>query len=143
MARQEISDARRDGAPVTLTEIVARVEARLMALQRPRLTPIVNGTGVILHTNLGRHRSATRRPPQWPPPPRTCRWRSSPTRIYAAVGCGRSRTDALLCGAERTLVVNNNAAALLVSLAGLAGGREVIVSRERPSRSAAGFESRT
>jgi L-seryl-tRNA(Ser) seleniumtransferase len=98
---------------------------------RPSLEPVINATGVIVHTNLGRAPLA----------------RAAIEQV-AAVAAGystleyelargvRGRRDthaeALLCRltlAESAVVVNNNAAATLLILAALAAGREVIVSR--------------
>jgi L-seryl-tRNA(Ser) seleniumtransferase len=105
--------------------------ARLEAVHAPSLVPVINATGVVVHTNLGRAPLA-----------------STATERVAALAAGycnleydvvegrRGRRDAhaerLLCrltGAEQAVVVNNNAAATLVSLAALAAGREVIISR--------------
>jgi L-seryl-tRNA(Ser) seleniumtransferase len=110
--------------------IESSVPARLAATTAPSLQPVINATGVILHTNLGRAPLA----------------RAAIDRVAALSGCtnleydldngGRGRRDVhaeqLLCrltGAEAAVVVNNNAAATLLTLAALAAGREVIVSR--------------
>ena len=91
------------------------------------LRPVVNATGVLLHTNLGRS-------------PVTVTRRSGPAR-YANVeldlmsGRRGSRSDhaarlvALAAGAEAALVVNNGAAAVLLALSALAAGTQVPVSR--------------
>ena len=96
-----------------------------------RSQPVINATGVIIHTNLGARR--------WPRPrssasPRSPRGYS--TLEYDLRRGARGRRDvhaeALLCrltGAEAAVVVNNNAAATMIVLAALAAGREVIVSR--------------
>ena len=115
--------------------VVGRIEATASATLgdafRPSLEPVINATGVIIHTNLGRaplSASAIARV-------------ADVARGYASLeydlGRGaRGRRDvhaeALLCrltGAEAAVVVNNNAAATLLVLAALASGREVIVSR--------------
>jgi L-seryl-tRNA(Ser) seleniumtransferase len=124
---------RRDdpGALLPDTETLLR-EARsaLEAARRPRLARVINATGIVLHTNLGRAPLA-------------------PEAIAAAVeaagycnlefdlatGERGSRTQGIeplirqLTGAEASLAVNNNAAAVLLALSGLAGGGEVVVSR--------------
>jgi L-seryl-tRNA(Ser) seleniumtransferase len=114
-----------------IDQIEAGAAEKLRAAFRPSLEPVINATGVIVHTNLGRAPLA----------------RVALDRIAAvAAGYstleydlqrgGRGRRDihaeALLCrltGAESAVVVNNNAAATLLILAALASGREVIVSR--------------
>jgi L-seryl-tRNA(Ser) seleniumtransferase len=122
-------------AAVTADEATARIEegaaARLRAAMRPSLVRVINATGVIVHTNLGRAPLGT----------------SALSRIAEVAGGytnleydlergERGRRDvhaarivARLTGAETALVVNNNAAAMLVVLAALAAGREVIISR--------------
>jgi L-seryl-tRNA(Ser) seleniumtransferase len=95
------------------------------------LTPVINATGVILHTNLGRA----------PLAPAARRAVTRAADSYADVevdrhagkrGTRTARATALLTaitGAEAALVVNNCAAALLLALAALAKGRTVLVSR--------------
>lgn len=121
--------------------MTGRVEARLEALSRPRLAPLINGTGVILHTNLGRAPVSTE----------TAAAMAEAASSYVSLEIepetnrrgGRMREISasmrLLCGAERSLVVNNNAAALLVTLAALAGGRDVIVARGEAVEIGGGF----
>jgi L-seryl-tRNA(Ser) seleniumtransferase len=111
--------------------IASIAEAELGRVFRPSLEPVINATGVVIHTNLGRAPLA-----------------DSATERVAVVARGyssleydvdrgaRGRRDihaeALLCrltAAESAVVVNNNAAATLLVLAALAAGREVIVSR--------------
>ena len=119
----------------TETAVVARVEAaaaaRLSDDFRPSLQPVLNATGVIVHTNLGRAPIAAAAIERVVD---VARGYSS--LEYDLVRGGRGRRDvhaeALLCrltGAEAAVVVNNNAAATLLVLAALAAGREVIVSR--------------
>ena len=97
----------------------------------PRLRRVINATGVVLHTNLGRAPladaalGAVRGP------------RRGYSNLEYDLDDGRARLAprpprrdaAPATGAEDALVVNNNAAALLLALAALAEGREVIVSR--------------
>ncbi len=124
-AREEI---RRGGEP---GDLAARVRAELASARAPRLRRVLNATGVIVHTNLGRAplaEAALARVVE-------------ATRGYSnleydlAAGARGSRQDHvadILCrltGAEAALVVNNNAAAVLLALAALAEGREVLVSR--------------
>ncbi|MCU1430710.1 MAG: selenocysteine synthase [Actinomycetia bacterium] len=127
-------DAARDrmstGEAVTFDAVVADANDRLQAAVRGLLGPVVNATGVLLHTNLGRAPLGA-------------------DALDAAVGSARysnlefrldtgsrgSRHEhagqllAAACGAEAGMVVNNNAAAVMCTLAALARGADVIVSR--------------
>ena len=108
-----------------------RVACELEAILAPRLRRVLNATGVIVHTNLGRAPLAE---------PALERIREV-ARGYSNLeydldaGVRGSRQDHLaatlraLTGAEAALVVNNNAGAVLLALAALAEGREVLVSR--------------
>jgi L-seryl-tRNA(Ser) seleniumtransferase len=114
-------------APITEAELGVRVGA----LRRPSLRPVINATGVVLHTNLGRAPLADRALGRVAEV-----GRGYSTLEYDPERRGRgSRHDhlggllAALTGAEAAAVVNNNAGAVLVSLAALAAGREVVVSR--------------
>jgi L-seryl-tRNA(Ser) seleniumtransferase len=112
-------------------DLVGRAMAIARRRAEPRLRRVVNATGVVLHTNLGRA-----------PLPAAALERIGETAgsysnlEYDLDEGGRgSRQDHVaailrqLTGAEDALVVNNNAAALLLALAALAEGRDVIVSR--------------
>jgi L-seryl-tRNA(Ser) seleniumtransferase len=124
-AREELAAGHEPG------DLVARVEAEAEARLRPRLRRVLNATGVIVHTNLGRA----------PLPALALERVADAARGYSnleydlASGTRGSRQDHLgpalreLTGAEAAIVVNNNAAAVLLALAALAEGREVIVSR--------------
>jgi L-seryl-tRNA(Ser) seleniumtransferase len=138
-ARREIARRREailngNGAPPGPPDIVALAERAVAAVERARrtsLVPVVNATGVIVHTNLGRAPLAF-----------------EALEAIDSVGSGYSNLEyeledgkrrsrmahvrGLLCeltGAEAALAVNNNAAAVLVTLAGLARDREVVISR--------------
>ena len=94
------------------------------AVARRLLQPVVNATGVLLHTNLGRAPLGVERAAGY-----------SNLELDLATGRRGSRSAhaaALLaraCGAEDALVVNNGAAAVLLVVAALGAGREVVVSR--------------
>ncbi len=115
--------------------VVGRVEAvvakQLSDAFRPSLQPVINATGVIIHTNLGRAplaESAIDRVAE------VARGYSSLEYDLGRGARGKRdvHAEALLCrltGAEAAIVVNNNAAATMLMLAALAAGREVIVSR--------------
>lgn len=129
------------GTPLTRDEIVQSIRDRLTGLLTPRLTRVLNGTGIIIHTNLGRS------------PVSATAARAMAEAAASAVpleiepdtnergGRMREISDLLrvLAGAEETLVVNNNAAAVVLVLASLAAGREVIVSRGEAVEIGGGF----
>jgi len=112
-------------------ELVEMIRVNLEARSRPTLRPVINATGVIIHTNLGRA-------------PLSAEARAAMelaargyTNLEYDLEAGRRgsryvHAEELLCrltGAEAALVVNNNAAAVLLILTALARGKEVIVSR--------------
>jgi L-seryl-tRNA(Ser) seleniumtransferase len=124
-AREEIR------AGVDPGDLAARLSAELASARMPALRRVLNATGVVVHTNLGRA-----------PLPRAALERVlevgsgySNLEYDLAEGARGSRQDHVtailrrLTGAESAIVVNNNAGALLLSLAALAEGREVLVSR--------------
>ncbi len=110
--------------------VIANARAALAAGQ-PRMRAVVNGTGVVLHTNLGRAPLAESAIEAIASAAR------APVNLeYDLVSGGRGERDAIvenelcaLTGAAAATVVNNNAAALLIALNTLANGREAIVSR--------------
>jgi L-seryl-tRNA(Ser) seleniumtransferase len=112
-------------------DLEAQLQAELSTARSPRLRRVINATGVIVHTNLGRAplaEAALDRVREIA--------RGYSNLEYDVVAGGRgSRQDHVagilrrLTGAEAALVVNNNAAAVMLALAALAEGREVLVSR--------------
>lgn len=129
--RDVLAEERERGVESAPQARLAAVEARLEAMVAPRLVRVINGSGVVLHTNLGRAPL-------------------SAAALDAVTAAGRAYTNLeldldhgergdrhslvepllqRLTGAEAAVVFNNNAAAVLVMLAALAGGRQVIVSR--------------
>jgi L-seryl-tRNA(Ser) seleniumtransferase len=112
-------------------DLRANLRAELTAVRAPRLRRVINATGVIVHTNLGRAplaEAALDRVRE------IARGYSNLEYDLTAGGRGSRQdhvTDILrrLTGAEAALVVNNNAAAVMLALAALAEGREVVVSR--------------
>jgi len=114
--------------PGDLGELLAD---ELRAARAPRLRRVLNATGVIVHTNLGRAPLAAAALERVAD---AARGYSNLEYDLAAGGRGSRQAhvaDLLgrLTGAESALVVNNNAAAVLLALAALAEGREVLVSR--------------
>ncbi|NPA95722.1 MAG: L-seryl-tRNA(Sec) selenium transferase [Thermodesulfobacteria bacterium] len=120
-----------DPEALELDRVVEKVSQVLEKRLRPSLRPLINATGVVVHTNLGRS--------------------LLPEDVFQQIfqvavnysnleydleagkrGSRYSHVEELLCeltGAESALVVNNNAAAVLLTLETLARGKEVIVSR--------------
>jgi L-seryl-tRNA(Ser) seleniumtransferase len=135
LAREALSFARaraRAGGPVaSLADVVAEVQRAGARRLEQGLEPVINATGVILHTNLGRA----------PLPAASIAHIASTAGRYSTLeldaelgtrtrrGVHVERQLAELVGAEDVLLVNNNAAAVLLTLSGLAARREVIVSR--------------
>ncbi len=135
VARQEIERARAAVAggatPPDLDQLAVAVLVRLEALARPRPRRVINATGVVIHTNLGRA----------PLGRGVLEAAAAGVESYSdlefdlAGGVRGSRQVhvgeffALLFPGQAALVVNNNAAAVLLALNTLALGREVIVSR--------------
>ena len=132
----------RGGAPCPpIDEIAARAGAYLSVLARPTLRPVINASGVIIHTNLGRA-------------PLSAETRAAMTaaaqgytNLEYDLDAGRRgsryvHAEQLLCrltGAEAALVVNNNAGAVLLTLTALAHGQEVIISRSQLIEIGGGF----
>jgi L-seryl-tRNA(Ser) seleniumtransferase len=112
-------------------DLAERTTAELERLTAPRLRRVINGTGVVVHTNLGRA----------PLAPEALARVQDVARGYSNLeydlgsGARGSRQDHLgellreLTGAQAALVVNNNAAAVFLALAAVSEGREVVVSR--------------
>jgi L-seryl-tRNA(Ser) seleniumtransferase len=127
--RAALAEARDAGEPRAPELLLARA-AELLE-QPPSLRPVVNATGVIVHTNLGRAPLAAAALDRV----RAVAGGYSNLEYDLAAGARGSRHTHLggilaeLTGAETGMAVNNNAAAVLLSLAALAEGREVVISR--------------
>ena len=129
--RRVLDEERRRGPATDAAARWAEITRTLEHLRRPRLRPVVNATGVILHTNLGRAPLA----PAAAEAAARIGARYSTLEFDPASG-RRSRRHELvaeplrfLTGAEAAAAVNNCAAAVLLMLTALARGREVIVAR--------------
>ncbi len=138
VARERMADG--EPAPAAI-DLAADAVARLHMSVRGTLHPVINATGVIIHTNLGRAPLS-----------------AAARRAMDAVAAGYSNleydldagergsryvhAEALLCrltGAEAALVVNNNAGAVFLALSALARGREVVISRGQLVEIGGGF----
>ena len=145
LVRRELDRARasiaRGGPAPSIDALAEAVEETAAALWRSSPTSVINATGVIIHTNLGRA-------------PLSAEAQEAVARAAqgysdleyelqeGARGSRHSRVERLLTaitGAEAALVVNNNASALLLALASLAREREVIVSRGEAVEVGGGF----
>ena len=124
-------ERRRLGAGEAPGDVVADARERMSALARPSLRRVLNASGVIVHTNLGRA----------PLPEAAVRAALEAAAGYSNLeldldsgtrGSRQAHVEGLVCeltGAEAALVVNNCAAAVLLAAGALAGGREIVVSR--------------
>jgi L-seryl-tRNA(Ser) seleniumtransferase len=145
LVRQCLDEARlsiTQGSPSpSLDKIIDSIQSELQALEQVSLRPIINASGIILHTNLGRA-------------PLSQEARTAMETVAAGYcnlefdldrGTRGSRDvhiEKLLCqltGAEAALVVNNNASAVLLALTALAKKKEVIVSRGQAVEIGGGF----
>ena len=145
LVRETLAESRksigRGNAAPGFDNLAAEIERRAEALWRPWPSPLINATGVVLHTNLGRA-------------PLSAEAIEAAQRTAAGYsdleldldtgrrGSRQKHVSDLLCrltGAEAALVVNNNASAVLLGLAALAAGKEVIVSRAEAVEIGGGF----
>ncbi|MDK9705084.1 MAG: L-seryl-tRNA(Sec) selenium transferase [Sulfuritalea sp.] len=127
-ARAAIKDG---GALADEAELIARVDAGVTARMQPKLRPVFNLTGTVLHTNLGRAPL-----PEEAVQALIAAARNPCALEYDIESGGRGDRDnvvnELLCeltGAEAATVVNNNAAAVFLLLNTLAQKKQVVVSR--------------
>src|SRR5688572_8767345 len=120
-----------DGREAWIESLAARAADRIERVVEYSLKRVINATGVVLHTNLGRAPLADRAIEHIVEMARSY----SNLELDLASGERGSRythVEALLCeltGAEAALVVNNNAAAVVLGLTALAKGSEVVISR--------------
>ncbi len=129
--REEIREGKATKEACRTPAIIFRAGGIGMRRLAPKLVPVINATGVIVHTNLGRSPLSMR------VIDRIAEIAMSYSNLEYDIEKGQrgERNSHLrqlmeeLTGAEATLAVNNNAAAVLLALSSLAAGREVIVSR--------------
>jgi L-seryl-tRNA(Ser) seleniumtransferase len=143
--RETLEQVRRNIAAgkvsVSQDDIVDKVVAQLRAWEKPSLRPVINASGVIIHTNLGRA----------PLSDEAIKATGTVSRGYSNLefnldngnrGSRNVHLEDILCelsGAEAALVVNNNASAVLLALSALARRKEVIVSRGQAVEIGGGF----
>ena len=144
-ARDVLDEARRasrdGGWTFTLDDLPRLVEQRVREATEPRLRPVLNASGVVIHTNLGRA----------PLSQAALNAARDAAQGYSNLEYDLDRgergsrhnlvTDLLrrLTGAEDAIVANNNAAAVLLILSALAQGREAIISRGQLVEIGGGF----
>ena len=137
-ARQAITTVKND-AQATLETYQASALAIAEGIELALITPVINATGVLLHTNLGRAPLAPAHQPSHGAA------RATSLEFNMATGSRGSRQSGLaeilceLTGAEDALVVNNNAAAVLLVLAAVAAGRDVTIARGESVEIGGGF----
>ncbi len=128
--RAVADELRKSGMAAEVCAMVAGARAKLEEAELDRLRPVVNATGILLHTGLGRAVLPKAAAEGLGRMDRCCN-----LQIDLATGQRGKRnylSERLICeltGAEAALIVNNNAAATLLILAALCKGREVVVSR--------------
>ena len=128
--RQGILSGELDKLP-ELEELTASIASQVRSDARPSMRRVINGTGIVLHTNLGRACLSEK----------AAAAASDAARRYSTLeynvatggrGLRYSHVEELICrltGAESALVVNNNAAAVLLVLSSMTAGGQVPVSR--------------
>ena len=142
LVRQKLAVLRRGKTIPAFREIVREVETEIIRLGRSRLQPVINGTGILIHTNFGRAPLG-----------------SDAIRAIAEVGSAYSNLEydlttgvrgkrasylesglSLLCGSEDAMVVNNCAAALVLIVRHFTRRKpEVIISRGELVQIGGGF----
>ncbi len=129
--RDEVQTAASEKTLPSVSDLADRIAQRIVEGETPALRPVINATGILLHTGLGRAPLAEEAIGEM----------VTLARDYASVeldlaegdrSLGKWAVEGLvkeLTGAEAAIVVNNNAGATMLTLAALAPGREVVVSR--------------
>ncbi len=129
--REDVSKSTGNGGLPDVGELAERIARRILEGEEPHLRPVVNATGILLHTGLGRSPLAEEAVEEM----------TAVARGYASVeldlasGKRSQRVVAVesllqhLTGAEAAVVCNNNAGATMLTLAAIAADKEVVVSR--------------
>ena len=138
--RERLIDGKRSNGEDFLSQIIADVQHACLRDQGQSIQHVINGTGVILHTNLGRAPLASLAIER-------AKQAASYTNVELDLQSGRrnrrgdrvTKLLAQLTGAEAAVVVNNCAAATVLVLQSIASGREVIVSRGQLVEIGGGF----
>jgi L-seryl-tRNA(Ser) seleniumtransferase len=125
----------------TIAEILSQAESRLSAWTQPTLIPVINASGVILHTNLGRAPLSQATVAAMQPVA------LSYSNLEYDLEKGKRGSRLVhaesvlqkLTGVEAAVVVNNNASAILLTLAALAKGKRAIIARSQLVEIGGGF----
>ncbi len=129
--RTELQTAASEKTLPSVSELADRIAQRIAADEVPALRPVINATGILLHTGLGRAPLADVAIEEMVALAKDY----ASVELDLATGDRSRRVLAVegllkeLTGAEAAIVVNNNAGATMLTLAALAAGREVVVSR--------------
>jgi len=135
------AEIQQGGTALPVSQIILQAEARLAAWLHPTLIPVINASGIILHTNLGRA----------PLSRETIAAMRAVSENYSSLeydlAAGRRGQRSvhaesllqLLTSAESALVVNNNAAAVLLVLTALAKNKEVVIANSQLVEIGGGF----
>jgi L-seryl-tRNA(Ser) seleniumtransferase len=143
VVRRDLAELRKRAAKTNIAfdAVVGGIRSTLATLRAQRIQPVINGTGILVHTNFGRS----------PIGPRVLETLheiggSYNNLEYDVTGGARGGRAAylefalaVLCGAEAATVVNNCAAALVLALRHFATGREVVISRGELVQIGGGF----
>ncbi len=143
VVRRELAELRKHAAKtkIAFDGVVAGIRSTLATLRAQRIQPVINGTGILVHTNFGRA----------PLGPRVLEtlhdigghYNNLEYDLTGGARGGRAAylelALAVLCGAEAATVVNNCAAALVLALRHFATGREVVISRGELVQIGGGF----
>jgi L-seryl-tRNA(Ser) seleniumtransferase len=143
VVRREVAGLRKGGTVPPFEDVAARIRDTVNRLRAQRIQPVLNGTGIIIHTNLGRSPLAA-------PVIETLQrigsgYNNLEYDLIAGERGGRAgyleHNLAILCGAEAATVVNNCAAALVLALRYFTSGekKEVIISRGELVQIGGGF----
>ncbi|MBI5820312.1 MAG: L-seryl-tRNA(Sec) selenium transferase [Verrucomicrobia bacterium] len=143
VVRRELAELRKHAAKTVIApdDVIASIRSTLSTLRAQRIQPVINGTGIVVHTNFGRA-------PLGPHVLETlCEIGGNYNNLeYDLTGGARGGRAAylelalaVLCGAEAATVVNNCAAALVLALRHFATGREVVISRGELVQIGGGF----
>ncbi len=137
-ARQAVKN---DDQPVSSEDILAGAGEVMRAWSAPTLFPVINATGVIIHTNLGRaplSKAAMQAMQDVAAGYSNLEFDLASGRRGSRLGHAESLLQRL-CGVEAAVVVNNNAAAVLLALSALANRRRVIIARSQLVEIGGGF----
>ncbi len=139
---EQVRNSHKQGSPIPSHDtLIDCISAACRVWHRRRTIPVINCTGVLVHTNLGRAPLSSH---VWEAAAQVnCGYSSIEFNLAAGVRGNRSGVYTelirLITGAEASLLVNNNAAAVFLMLSAFAQGKEVIISRGELVQIGGGF----